>query len=89
MTGIREEWIMKYNHNTMFEDVKNAWNDGFGCLWCKRDTDNPFDGHDGYCPVPVMFALEAENEALKKEVKRGYTYIFPRWIKKFLGVDDE
>ena len=29
--------------------------------------------------------LEEENEVLKKKVARGYVYIFPRWIKKFLG----
>ena len=28
--------------------------------------------------------LEAENEKLRKQVGRGYTYIFPRWIKKFI-----
>ena len=51
---------MDYNHETMFEGVKNAWCDGGGCHWCGRDTRDPMKGHDGFCPVPAMFALDTD-----------------------------
>ena len=61
---------MDYNHATMFEGVKNVWCDGLGCHWCGRPTRDPLKGHDGFCPVPAMFTLEAEKNIL---VEHGVT----------------
>lgn len=55
---------MDYDHATMFEGVKGVWCDGGGCHWCGRDTRDPLKGHDGFCPVPAMFMLEAEKNIL-------------------------
>lgn len=54
-----------YDLEKSLPGVLNAWHDAAGCRSCGRKTHDPLTGHDGYCPVPAMFSLRAENDALR------------------------
>jgi hypothetical protein len=39
--------------------------------------DSPLDGHDGFCPIPAMFTLEADNERLQDGIREVRLHIAP------------
>ena len=48
--------------------VMQMWHDGFGCNSCTRDTKDPIEGHDGMCPVPALFASQAELASARQRI---------------------
>lgn len=60
-----------YNLEYMLPGVLNTWNQGGHCGTCARKTDSPIEGHDGFCPVPPLHLLAAEQERLCADAALG------------------
>lgn len=46
-----------YNLEDMLPGVLNGWQSLECCQWCHRETNDPIEGHDGFCPVPAVTLL--------------------------------
>ena len=56
---------VSHDHERMLQGVEDNWYDALGCRSCQRQTSDPLSGHDGFCPIPVMFTLKDEVARLR------------------------